>query len=353
MWNIIKSLFILLIELNIYFCLGTMMARIKFFPSAETYSWKFVYGFLGYHVLFWCIAFPCTMGNASVSTLTVLWSIFLYVLLALLIWFGGFKELIGTYKELFLMLLRYKIYVVPCMALLVFLVYYVCTNGQSDWDAQFYIGEVTARLDANRLAGIDPYMGFEVSGISWKHAFTMIGANSAVLCKIFHIRPLVFCRTVRAAINIFLLMAASFEFYWWVYRGKKHRFEYTVMALMLSGAFLFLFANTIYTPSAFILHRTYEGKAYCGGLGLVLINQVIKLCETNDRRYFFLLFMCMLTSMSICASSVFLMPVMAGSMIIAYVLHSHRWKYLLAYMAAILPNIVYCIVYILKIQVLS
>ena len=236
------------------------------------------------------------------------------------------------------------------MALIGFLIYYVCINGQSDIDARFYIGEVTTRLDTNRLAGIEVYAGYEVNDIGWKHAFSMLGANSAVLCKIFHIKPLIYCRTVRAAINILLLMAVSFEFFWWVYRRKKYRFEHSIMAVMLSGACLFLFTNTIYTPSTFILHRTYEGKAYCGGaLVLLLINLAIRLCETNDKRYFFLIFMCMLTSMSICASSVFLMPVLAGCIITAYDLHSRRWKYLLAYLGTILPNIIYLAIYILKV----
>lgn len=350
MWYIIKIVVILLIELNIYFILGTAMSKIKCFPSASTDGWKFVYGFLSYHVLFWCIAFPCTMGNASVTALAILWGIILLALLVILIWLCGIRTLAESYKGLFSMLLRYKLYILPLMVLMGFLIYYVCVNGQSDIDARFYIGEVTTRLDTNRLAGVEVYAGYEINDIGWKHAFSMIGANSAVLCKIFHIRPLVFCRTVRAAINILLLMAVSFELFWWAYREKKHRFEHTVMAVMLSGAFLFLFANTIYTPSAFILHRTYEGKAYCGGvLVLLLINLIIKLCETNDRRHFYLIFMCMLTSMSLCPSSVFLLPILAGSMILAYVLYSHRWKYLLAYLAAVLPNIVYLAIYILKI----
>lgn len=350
MWHIVKAVCILVIELNIYFFIGNAMSKIKFFPNAETCGWRLVYGFLGYHALFWCIAFPCTMGNMTLTSLTIIWGILLCALLAVSIWICSFSGLIKCYKDLFLMLIHDRLYMIPCLLLICFLIYYVCVNGQNDIDARFYIGEITTHLDTNRLAGEDVLAGYEVTDIGWKYAFSMIGANSAVLCKIFNIRPLVLCRTVRTAINIILLMAVSFEFFYWIYHEKKHQFEHSIMATTLSGAFLFLFANTIYTPSAFILHRTYEGKAYCGGvLVLLLINLIIKLCETKDSRHFLLIFICMLTGISLSASSVFLLPVLAGSMVLAYVLYSRRWKYLIMLVASLLPNILYCMIYIMKI----
>lgn len=320
------------------------------FPKADTYSWKMAYGFLGYHVLFWCIAFPCTLLNFSVFLLSILWITTISLLLLISVRLCGLKGIARLYRGLLSRFWEYRLYLIPCCILICFLIYYVSVNGQNDIDARTYIGEVTTRLDTDRLAGINVLTGSEDNYISWKRAFSMVGVNSAVLCKIFGIRPLVFCRTVRTAINILLLMVVSFEFFWWIYREQDHRFEDSIMAIMLSGAFLFLFTNTIYTPSSFILHRTYEGKAYCGGtLVLLLINLAVKLFDTDDCHYFFLVFMCMLTSMSICASSVFLLPVLAGSMVLAYILYSHKWKYILMLIAAMLPNIIYCAIYIMKI----
>lgn len=350
MSHIIKIIIVLLIELNIYFYLGICMCKIKCFPNVNTFGWKLIYGFLGYHVLFWCFAFPCTFFNVSVTGLAILWGVMICSLTVFTIGLLGIKKIVFFYQEFFSLFKKYKIYVIPCVITICFLIYYVCINGQNDIDAQFYIGEVTTRLDTNRLAGVDVLTGYETNTIGWKHAFTMIGANSAVLCKIFQMRPLVFCRTVRATINILFLTLASFKTFWWIYRGKQHRFEHSIMGVMLSSVFLFLFANTIYTPSRFILYRAYEGKAYCGGtLILILINLVIKLCETNNNKFFYLIFMCMLTGLSICASSVFLLPLLAGSLILAYVLHSHRWQYILLFLVTIFPNLIYCIFYIMKI----
>lgn len=345
-WYIIKISFILLVEWNIYYCLGYAMGKIKCFPKAATFSGTCIYGFLGYHVLFWCIAFPCTLLNSSLTVLTIIWVVIITVLMIAIISFCRIK-ILKQYKKVLCSLIQYGRYMIPYILMICFLLYFVCVNSQCDIDARTYIGEVTTKLDSNQLAGISVRTGAMTNILPWKRAVSMFGANSAVLCKLFQIRPLVFCRTVREMTNILLLSLASFEFYLWVYREKRHRYEYAAMAAMLSESFLFLF-GTIFSPSAFILYRTYEGKAYCAGtLILLLINLVIRLCEKHDIRFFILIFMSMLTGISISPSSSFLMPVLAGCMILAYVLYSHRWSYLLAYIAASSLNLGYIILYAL------
>lgn len=340
MLYIIKIICILFVELNVYYCLGCVMGRIKFLPKIYSPITGFIYGFLGYHFIFWCIAFSCTYLEGSLLFLTRTWMVFFCILLIIFVVFR--KEIIQFYKDLIKEGYKYKFFIIPCILLQAFLVYYVCINGQADVDARTYIGEITSMVDTDRLAGISATTGYDLGRMSLKRSFTMFGANSAVLCSIFRIHPLIFCRTVRATINIIMLAAASFEILKDIYRKHNEKIEHAIMALMLAQSFLFLFANSIFTSSSFILYRAYEGKAYCSGtLVLITINLAVMLCRTEDRRFFVMIFIHMVVSMSISASATFIMPIVAGSILSAYILVERKWKYIILMFCSIMPNIVY------------
>ena len=98
MLNIIKCILALFLELNIYQCLGYAINRFPFIPEARTFFQKSIYGFLAYHVLFWCIAFPCTLLNRTLNLVTILWVIFQGLLL-LIICIRYFKGLVEMYRN--------------------------------------------------------------------------------------------------------------------------------------------------------------------------------------------------------------------------------------------------------------
>lgn len=341
MLNIIKCILALFIELNIYQCLGYAMGRLPCIPEARTFLQKSIYGFLGYHVLFWCLAFPCTLLNRSLNLLTILWLILICALL-LAIWFFYHSELLTMYRNALAAAWRYKLYFIPCLIIGMLVIYYVCVNGQSDTDARTYIGEVTSMVDTGRLAGISVTSGMEIDVIRLRRSFAMFGANSAVLCRIFRVHPLVLCRTTRAAINVLFFAGAALELFRWVFRRQKNVMEQTLICTILTLGALFAFTNTIYTESRFLLYRAYEGKAYCAStLVLVTILIAIRLYDSGDKRFFVVLFLDMLAGMSISASATFILPLAGGSIILAIAFHTKKWTYIPALLLAVLPNIVY------------
>ena len=218
----------------------------------------------------------------------------------------------------------------------------MCVNGQADIDARGYIGEVTSMVDTNQLTGILVSNGQKLDNIAFKRAFAMFGANSAVLCNIFDIHPLVFCRTVRTIMNIVLFAIATFEILAWVFRNYKDRYEQAIIVLMLSESFLFLFTNSIYSSSSFMLYRTYEGKAYCSGvLVLLAIFMALKTCITNNTKWFVMIFITMISSMSISATATFVPPLVVGSIVFAYILMEKKWKYIWMLAVSLSPNVIY------------
>lgn len=341
MLNIARCILALFIELNIYQCFGYAMSKLPCIPDAKTFLQKSIYGFLGYHVLFWCLAFPCTLLNRSLNLLAALWIILLCILL-LIIWIIHHSKLLVMYRNAATTAWKNKLYVTPLLIIGMLLIYYVCVNGQSDIDARTYIGEVTSMVDTGRLAGVSVISGKEIDVIRLKRSFSMFGANSAVLCRIFQVHPLTLCRTTRATINVLFFAGAALEFFRWVFRCQKDVVGQALICTMLTLGALFAFTNTIYTESRFLLYRAYEGKAYCAStLVLITILITMHLYESGDKRFFVVLFLDMLAAMSISASATFILPLTGGSIILAIALHTKKWSYIPALFLTVLPNIVY------------
>lgn len=352
MRHIPTILIILFLELNIYYCLGYVMGRVKWLPKTENFNRRLINGFLGYHFLFWCISFTCILFNATLNLLTILWVSVICVFMALIL-VKYWKDLIRSYVEVFLFFIKYKWFFVPCFALMAFIVYYISVNGSVDIDARTYIGEVTTMLDTNKLIGVQATTGSimkygEYLVVPFRRACAMFGANSAVLCHIFKIRPLIFCRTVRAAIDIILYVSVCYQVFSFIYEKSQNSVENTVMALMLAESALFLFNNTIYTHARFLLYRAYEGKAYCAGiLVLTAISLAVLFCKTKDMRYFVLILIDMIASMSISASAAFIPPLAVGSIILAYSIMERKLKYVVALILSLSPNILYILLTII------
>lgn len=341
MLNIIKCILALFLELNIYQCLGYAINRFPFIPEARTFFQKSIYGFLAYHVLFWCIAFPCTLLNRTLNLVTILWVIFQGLLL-LIICIRYFKGLVEMYRNVAVAAWKNRCFLFPFLILVGMIVYYICVNGQVDIDARTYIGEITSMVDTGRLTGISVTSGQEMQILSLKRSFSMFGANSAVLCNLFHVHPLVLCRTTRAAINLLFFAASGFELFRWGFWHRKHTTEHAILCTMLALGLLFAFTNTIYTEARFLLYRAYEGKAYCAStLILITVLISIKLCQSMDKRYFILFFLNMLAGMSISASATFILPLAGGSLILAHALYRRKWLHIPILLLSVLPNLIY------------
>lgn len=343
MINIFKALLIIFIEINVYHLLGIGIVKVKWLPKPKNIMQKILYGFILYHCIFWLIAFPASLYNGTLQLVTIVWLVVLIVCLTAEI-FYCYKEIIFSYKMLYTKMIKYKLLLVSFFIFTGILLYYTCINGQSDIDAHTYIGEVSSMVTTNRIVGIEPMTGQTVNIIEFRRSFSLFGVNSAALCKIYQLHPLIFCRITRASINIILLIFSLLELFYKIFQKKERAAEHIIMASMLSLTCLFLFNNTIYTSSRFILNRTYEGKAYCAGT-LILITAIlsIDLFEYKDTRYFAIIFMHMVASLFISASSVLVMPLMVCAIVFSSVVIDKKWGYIWRLLMSISPNIIYLI----------
>ncbi len=343
MESIVKAVALVIIELNIFYILGSGITNVKYLPEPKGSVSKMIYGYITYHFLFWCIAFPCSMLNQAFSSLynicIGLFSVLIVVLLVL-----RRNDYYLQYKKLLQKMFEYRYAIIPFVCVVIFLAYYVSVNGRSDVDAQTYIAEITTMLDTDKLVGVRATHGQIVNKIDFRRSFAMYGAESAVWCNLFDLHPLIYSRIVRAILNVVVLAVVVLGLFLRVYKGKN-QVHNALMAATLSLASLFLFRNTIYTSAQFILSRAYEGKAFCAGvLILIALYTTIEFVRERDNRYFVLFFMNMIMTMSISTSSVLIIPVVIGSIVGAITLLERKWIYIPRLVLSMLPNIVYVLI---------
>lgn len=348
MVQVMKAVLAIAVELNIYLFFGCALRRIRIFPNWQTALESVLYGFCAYHMAFWLLAFPCSLRDTSLEFLSECWLVFVSVCMLAISRFCR-DEIMRCYRQIHDFIKSYKYYLIPFLVVLLVAIYFVCINGQQDVDARQYIGEVTTRVDTNRLVGVDVITGEETSTINSRWGIAMFGTNSAVLCTLLQLHPLVICRIVRATINVILFAAVTLALFCCLYHKSDEAKAHALMATTLSLSFLFLFANTIYTSSAFVLYRGYEGKAYCSSVILSIAFYLsIRIGETVDKRYYALVFLEMVACVSLSGSAALVAPIMVAVLVGSWILLKRRWSHIPLLILSLLPNAFYFLMVYVK-----
>lgn len=348
MLQVMKAVLAIAAELNIYLFLGCALSRIRIFPNRQTALESVLYGFCTYHMAFWMLAFPCSLHETSLEFLSECWLVFMSVCMLAISRFCR-DEIMRCYRQIHDFIKSQKYYLIPFLAVLLVAIYFVCINGQHDVDARQYIGEVTTRVDTNRLVGVNVITGEETNEISTRWGIAMFGTNSAVLCMLFQLHPLVICRIVRAALNVILFAMVTLALFFRLYHKNDEAKEHALMATTLSLSLLFLFANTIYTSSAFALYRGYEGKSYCSLVMLpIVLHLSLRLGDTADKRYYALIFLEMVACVSLSGSAALVAPIMVAVLVGSWILLKRRWSHLPLLILSLLPNAFYFLMVYVK-----
>lgn len=341
MAQILKAVFIIVVELNIYLFIGCASRRIHIFPNHQTILENLLYGFCAYHMMFWLFAFPCSLCDVSLEVLSEIWLVFVSVCMLAVSRFCH-DEIMHCYRQIHDFAKEYRHYFVPFLVVLLVVTYFVCINGQSDVDARQYLGEVSTRVDTNRLVGVNVMTGEGTNTIGSRWGLAMLGTNSAVLCTLLQVHPLIICRIVRAALDVILFAIVVLALFCRLYHRDKEAKAHALMATTLSLSILFLFTNTIYTSSAFILYRGYEGKAYCSSVMLpIAIYLSIRLGETADRKYYALIFAEMVACVSISGSAALTAPIILIVLVGSWILLKRKWQQIPLLVFSLLPNALY------------
>lgn len=282
---ILKALLLLVLELIIEYLLGTMLVKLVL-KTAENPCLNLMMGFMAYQALFQVMSLTFTFTTRVLHHLTIAWGAILLVLVPLSFWVG--KDIIKKHvlncikivkcnKELFLL------FVIVTAAFC----YYTSINGERNDDAQYYVALMTTSVQTDSLFQYNVYTGQEMDSLYLRRALATFEIHSAVLSQMFQIHPILVARIFRACQNVILtsiaVLSCASALFW---RKDAECIEKSLLTTVVFWALQMPFANTIYTPAAFLLYRTYEAKAFTANFvvffGLYLC---VKALREQNRKY--------------------------------------------------------------------
>lgn len=289
MTAIIKAIFILLFQIIIYYLFGLLFEYLC--RKKHGVIFKEITGFLLYQILFQICALPMIELNQTLTRLAILWTAFTALCMILAV--ALCRKRIAEDLEMISHEMRsHKSSSLLMLVLLAALCYYVCINGELNDDSTYYIGLINTTLTTDRMYQYNAYTGAQMDSLYLRRALVTFDINTAVACKIYHIHPLIITRITRSCLNVILTTGAVYLIGRVLFREKEDAFERAGAFTCLAMACNFLFDNTIYSSATFLLHRTYEGKAYAGN---VLMLFTIYICilyivQKDKWNYVYLIF---------------------------------------------------------------
>ena len=356
-----KSIAAAALQLNVYLILGIAFSRAFLASAAGKYASRpegdvspaaqdpFAFynagfftaaGFVLYHALFWILTYPWSLLDLPFQTLVVLWGVLLILFLCLSL-ITAFREIAGVYRHLFCAAVRNARYTLPLLIAVFFLIVTASRNQFLDIDSQTYIGEVSTILGTGRISAFDPATGLLLSRFNFlKRGCSMFGAESAFWCRVLSVHPLLYCRYIRTALNFLLLFTGTYG----VLRELFIPLRSSLTYLLLACPSLLLFDNSGFTNTRFLMHRTYEGKAFLGGTLLLftvlLCLRFIRVMRTGT---YVLLFANELAALSVSATALYLLPPLLFALLGSAAVLRRKWKLLPALVLLILPNLAFAL----------
>ena len=306
MLAIIKAIFILLLEIIIFYIFGTFSDKVLMSGRESRVSERVIVGFFLLQIMFQICSFPFIYFDTSLTLLTRVWAALLCVVLCVGVLITkkellkGVKGIAGYIKE--------RKWVVGVLFLAVMaMCYYVSINGERNEDSMYYIGLINTSLSMDSMYRFNVYNGFGMESLYARRALVTFDIHSAVLCKIFNVHPLVLVRYGRASLNVVLTAMATYLVGTMLYRKESVAVAEKKACVLVIVVFIvnFLFAGNIYTSAMFLLTRAYEGKSFAGN---VLVIFTLYICLKHimkfDKRDVILLVVILWGSLAISTSAI-------------------------------------------------
>ncbi len=220
----------------------------------------------------------------------------------------------------------------------------ILVSYQFTLDASYYVGNTATALQTDTINMYDPFTGEWLDHYEMRYFFATFSINDAVMCSIFHIHPLLWCKITMAGTAILLTVMVLYMLSRKLFGTDMRK----ISSFILFACVADLFMITIYTTAAFLTTRTYEGKCLLGNVVLPGIFYIY-LClleDVKDRRTWLLLLLVALGSSALSSSSNMLVPAMTGVTIVPLVFLKKDISVIPKALICMLPGIILTVIYI-------
>ncbi len=336
----------------LWFFFGLLISgrRFKESPTPVGAAFTLVTGFFLYYSLFDLFAIPVMYRWRPLSMLSVLWAVFT-VVIVLLSAFLNRRVLKPLFVSCVAFVRKNKVFCALAALIVLVQLIMILHSYQFTLDAAFYVANVTTSVQTNSLGIYNPYTGDWQDHFEMRYFFATYPYQDAVMCYLFKIPALIQTKIIMASVVIFLTNLLYLMTGHELLEGEKRERGLLIM-LFFAGLINFFFI-TIYTTSAFLTTRTYEGKSILANVVLPMILFLfIRMIKTGKGMWGYL-FLLSFGSTVISNTSNMLVPAAISVLALPYVISSLRVKdikaalrSLLGWCVCCLPGIALSLVYV-------
>lgn len=313
---IVKAIIVLLLDIAIYYIIGTAITE-KFQNRINTnVVFHIVMGFIIYQIIFQVCAIPFIMLKRSLTELTIIWSALITVIIILAL-IKARKQISKDLCILKGILKKHKLLMGITIVVVLIVCWYTTINGELNDDSLYYIGVVNTTVTTDTMFQYNAYTGVAMPSHYFRRVLVTFEINAAVLCRIFGIHPIIIMRVFRGNLNV-VLTALTIALIGTTIFRKEDTIEKSAILVCVSMALYFIADCTIYSNAAFFLSRTYEGKAYAGNaLIYFMIYLCICLMQTENKQYLLLIGLLIWGCSAISSSAVMVSIAGAATMLLS------------------------------------
>lgn len=335
---------ILLIQVFIFLSFGILLSKICKF-HLQSLSVTLLSGFIFYISIFGAIALPMIMSIQPLSTLTYTFMAVTGIALIATVILCH-KQYVALVRHTYHGLKQHSYMLIILLAAVFLQQLYVFNYIDWSADASYYIGKVTTDVYTNTMGCFDPYTGNSFNALDSRRVFTCFEDYNAVISQFFNIHPIKQAKLIMPQMLILFTSIFYYQIGLELFDSDKKKADLLVCFVVL----LDFFSNTLYTPSTFLLTRTYEGKSILANILIPGLIYCFVLLWKKQRIRFARIFLFIL-SFSSCifsSSSMLIIPVGVTAGLIPWIVKEKKWKELWFWLLCILPNLFVCIMYLLS-----
>ena len=345
--TVIKAVFMIIANLIVYVCFGALIVKRR--GRKLSIPFCMITGFFLYYCVFFAFCFPVMVRYRPLSMLTRIW-IPAVIVIAVISVSINHRALYEAVRDLAGEIKAHPLFTAFIALLFIAQILLVTISYNFTLDAAFYVADVTTNVETDMINVYDPFTGLWQDHFEFRYMLATYPINDAVMCQLIKMPALVWTKTVMSATVIILVNSLYCMICRFFYRD-----DYRASALMMGAIGLVnLTFSTLYSPSLFLLTRTYEGKTIVGNLTLIMIFYIfMRMMSREDdelMRPWLILFIISLGSMTISSSANMLVPGILSILFIPYMIINKTKKPFFKYIACMLPGFVYAASYIMYVK---
>ena len=213
------------------------------------------------------------------------------------------------------------------------------------WDFAYYIGNMTTSVATDTMYVYDGSSGWMRSHLELRYALSSFYMNTAWISQMTGISALVLQKYVMGILCVLLTNAVVYSFAMEVF----HRDLKKTAVLVTLTVVLTIFWDVYDTTAQFLMLRNYEAKAYCANVVMPMVCYLLYRIwqDSKDKRNWMELFLTAFASVAVSMSSVVLVPVLIGIMLLAHLVIERQWDAatIRCGIFCMMPNVCYLLVY--------